>query len=235
MRKSIWLLSAGLFAITTPAFAQSNDTDQGAAQPTDGATAEAAARKGLSTTTEPSSLSSKAAQIDAASVAMHSGDAAPPSSSSALAAPPAPEGAVAHKIASTVSTTAASSPAEPSLAAEQTLAAEPSPSEEASLAAELPPVMEPEPVTELLAPQSRALEGGSSDADTWKAASTTLERSHEGTTEGGESRSNANLYPISIPDADATPTHLTPSPAQPSGTSRTEDEDISNRERTRSW
>jgi outer membrane receptor protein involved in Fe transport len=43
MRKSIWLLSAGLFAISTPAFAQSTDTDQGAAQPTDGATAEAAA------------------------------------------------------------------------------------------------------------------------------------------------------------------------------------------------
>jgi outer membrane receptor protein involved in Fe transport len=43
MRKSIWLLSAGLFAISTPAFAQQTDTDQGAAQPTDGATAEAAA------------------------------------------------------------------------------------------------------------------------------------------------------------------------------------------------
>lgn len=43
MRKSIWLLSAGLFAISTPAFAQSTDTDQGAAQPTDGATAEAGA------------------------------------------------------------------------------------------------------------------------------------------------------------------------------------------------
>lgn len=43
MRKSIWLLSAGLFAISTPAFAQQTDTDQGAAQPTDGATAEAGA------------------------------------------------------------------------------------------------------------------------------------------------------------------------------------------------
>jgi outer membrane receptor protein involved in Fe transport len=43
MRKSIWLLSAGLFAISTPAFAQSTDTDKGAAQPTDGATAEAGA------------------------------------------------------------------------------------------------------------------------------------------------------------------------------------------------
>ncbi|WP_300973383.1 TonB-dependent receptor [Sphingomonas sp. LHG3406-1] len=42
MRKSIWLLSAGLFAISTPAFAQT-DTDQGGAQPTDGATAEAGA------------------------------------------------------------------------------------------------------------------------------------------------------------------------------------------------
>jgi outer membrane receptor protein involved in Fe transport len=43
MRKSIWLLSAGLFAISTPAFAQQTDTDQGGAQPTDGATAEAGA------------------------------------------------------------------------------------------------------------------------------------------------------------------------------------------------
>jgi iron complex outermembrane recepter protein len=43
MRKSIWLLSAGLFALSTPAFAQQTDTDQGAAQPTDGATAEAGA------------------------------------------------------------------------------------------------------------------------------------------------------------------------------------------------
>jgi outer membrane receptor protein involved in Fe transport len=41
MRKSIWLLSAGLFALATPAHAQQTDTDQGAAQPTDGATAEA--------------------------------------------------------------------------------------------------------------------------------------------------------------------------------------------------
>ena len=43
MRKSVWLLSAGLFALSTPAFAQQTDTDQGAAQPTEGATAEAAA------------------------------------------------------------------------------------------------------------------------------------------------------------------------------------------------
>jgi outer membrane receptor protein involved in Fe transport len=43
MRKSIWLLSAGLFAIATPAAAQQTDTDQGGAQPTDGATAEAGA------------------------------------------------------------------------------------------------------------------------------------------------------------------------------------------------
>lgn len=43
MRKSIWLLSAGLFAISTPAFAQSTDTDGQGAQPTEGATAEAGA------------------------------------------------------------------------------------------------------------------------------------------------------------------------------------------------
>jgi outer membrane receptor protein involved in Fe transport len=43
MRKSLWLLSAGLFALSTPAFAQQTDTDQGGAQPTDGATAEAGA------------------------------------------------------------------------------------------------------------------------------------------------------------------------------------------------
>jgi len=43
MRKSVWLLSAGLFAISTPAFAQSTDTDGTAAQPTEGATAEAGA------------------------------------------------------------------------------------------------------------------------------------------------------------------------------------------------
>ena len=41
MRKSVWLVSAGLFALATPALAQQTDTDQGAAQPTDGATAEA--------------------------------------------------------------------------------------------------------------------------------------------------------------------------------------------------
>ena len=43
MRKSMWLLSAGLFALATPALAQQTDTDQAAATPTDGATAEAAA------------------------------------------------------------------------------------------------------------------------------------------------------------------------------------------------
>src|SRR4051812_26465677 len=47
MRKSAWLLSAGLFALTTPAFAQTSqsntDTDKGPAQPPGGATAEAAA------------------------------------------------------------------------------------------------------------------------------------------------------------------------------------------------
>jgi len=43
MRKSVWLLSAGLFAISTPAYAQSTDTDGTAAQPTEGATAEAGA------------------------------------------------------------------------------------------------------------------------------------------------------------------------------------------------
>ncbi|WP_426266065.1 TonB-dependent receptor [Sphingomonas sp. LHG3443-2] len=42
MRKSIWLLSAGLFAISTPAFAQQADTDKGGAQPTQGATEGAA-------------------------------------------------------------------------------------------------------------------------------------------------------------------------------------------------
>ncbi|HVM22221.1 MAG TPA: TonB-dependent receptor [Sphingomicrobium sp.] len=47
IRKSAWLLSAGFFALTTPAFAQTavsnTDTDKQTAQPTDGATAEAAA------------------------------------------------------------------------------------------------------------------------------------------------------------------------------------------------
>ena len=48
MRKSIWLLSAGLVAMAAPANAQSTsqsetDTDKGTAQPTEGATAEAAA------------------------------------------------------------------------------------------------------------------------------------------------------------------------------------------------
>jgi iron complex outermembrane recepter protein len=47
MRKSAWLLSVCLFALGTPAFAQtsqsSTDTDKGTAQPTKGATSEAAA------------------------------------------------------------------------------------------------------------------------------------------------------------------------------------------------
>jgi len=46
-RKSAWLLSAGLFALSTPAFAQTSqsttDTDKAAAEPTQGATAEGAA------------------------------------------------------------------------------------------------------------------------------------------------------------------------------------------------
>jgi len=43
VRKSVWLLSAGLFALSVPAQAQETDTDQGTAQPTEGATAEGAA------------------------------------------------------------------------------------------------------------------------------------------------------------------------------------------------
>ena len=43
MRKSVWLLSAGFFALSVPAQAQETDTDQGSAQPTQGATSEAAA------------------------------------------------------------------------------------------------------------------------------------------------------------------------------------------------
>ncbi|HEX4761979.1 MAG TPA: TonB-dependent receptor, partial [Sphingomicrobium sp.] len=48
MRKSVWLLSAAFFTFAAPAFGQSTsqsttDTDKGAAQPTEGATAEAAA------------------------------------------------------------------------------------------------------------------------------------------------------------------------------------------------
>jgi len=48
MSKSVWLLSAALVTIATPAFGQSTsqsntDTDKGSAQPTEGATAEAAA------------------------------------------------------------------------------------------------------------------------------------------------------------------------------------------------
>src|SRR5690349_19733624 len=49
MRKSAWLLSAGLIALSCPAYAQDaspapeTDTDRTSAQPTDGATAEGAA------------------------------------------------------------------------------------------------------------------------------------------------------------------------------------------------
>jgi len=43
VRKSVWLISAGLFALSVPAQAQETDTDQGTAQPTEGATAEGAA------------------------------------------------------------------------------------------------------------------------------------------------------------------------------------------------
>jgi iron complex outermembrane receptor protein len=48
IRKSVWLLTAGIFVLATPAFAQTTsqsntDTDQGSAQPTEGATSEAAA------------------------------------------------------------------------------------------------------------------------------------------------------------------------------------------------
>jgi outer membrane receptor protein involved in Fe transport len=47
IRKSMWLVSAGLFVATTPAMAQTatsnTDTDKAAAQPTEGATSEAAA------------------------------------------------------------------------------------------------------------------------------------------------------------------------------------------------
>ena len=42
MRKSVWLLSAGLFALATPAYAQETDTDAGTAQTTPGATEGAA-------------------------------------------------------------------------------------------------------------------------------------------------------------------------------------------------
>ncbi len=48
IRKSTWLLSAGLFAVATPAFAQTatstTDTDKQTAQPTPGATEGAAAQ-----------------------------------------------------------------------------------------------------------------------------------------------------------------------------------------------
>jgi outer membrane receptor protein involved in Fe transport len=43
MHKSAWLLSAGLLALSVPAYAQETDTDGTSAQPTQGATSEAAA------------------------------------------------------------------------------------------------------------------------------------------------------------------------------------------------
>ena len=43
MRKSAWLVSAGLFALSAPVFAQQTDTDKKQAEPTQGATSEAAA------------------------------------------------------------------------------------------------------------------------------------------------------------------------------------------------
>ena len=43
MRKSVWLLSAGIFALSMPAYAQETDTDQNSAQPTEGSTAEGGA------------------------------------------------------------------------------------------------------------------------------------------------------------------------------------------------
>ena len=52
-RKSVWLLSAGLFALAVPAQAQVTDTDQGAAKPTDGATTEAAAVDNKAVETQP--------------------------------------------------------------------------------------------------------------------------------------------------------------------------------------
>ena len=48
IRKSVWLVSAGMFAVATPAFAQTavsnTDTDKQTAQPTPGATEGAAAQ-----------------------------------------------------------------------------------------------------------------------------------------------------------------------------------------------
>ena len=58
VRKSVWLLSAGLFALSAPAQAQETpapetDTDQTAAEPTDGATAEGAAVDNQAVETQP--------------------------------------------------------------------------------------------------------------------------------------------------------------------------------------
>jgi iron complex outermembrane receptor protein len=60
MRKSAWLLSAGLLALAAPAFAQTppdTDTDQGAAQPTEGSTAEGAAVDNQAVEQQPSDTS----------------------------------------------------------------------------------------------------------------------------------------------------------------------------------
>ena len=56
-RNSVWLLSAGLVALTAPAQAQQTDTDQGSAQPTDGATTEAAAVDNKAVETQPTDTS----------------------------------------------------------------------------------------------------------------------------------------------------------------------------------
>ena len=54
MRKSTWLLSAGLFALAAPVAAQTTDTDASAAKPAGGSTAEGSAvsREGTATTAE---------------------------------------------------------------------------------------------------------------------------------------------------------------------------------------
>jgi len=53
MSKSIWMLSAGLFALATPAAAQDTDTDDSAAETTQGATAEAGAVDDAADSEEP--------------------------------------------------------------------------------------------------------------------------------------------------------------------------------------
>ena len=46
MRKSMWLLSAGLFALSMPAYAQETDTDAGGAQPSTASTIVSSSRGG---------------------------------------------------------------------------------------------------------------------------------------------------------------------------------------------